>query len=194
MPEFRGSRPFPLGGRPYDDRMHRATLAGAFRVRVVSVLIALYLLFVLAVTLWPTTVDKPIDPYLLRFLEELHQRGVPAFVDYNFVEFTANVLFFIPVGFLAGLLMPYRLVWLTIPLGVGLSAAIELTQKLFLPGRVASLGDVIANGSGVLLGCFVAALVRAAIKHRDVLVIQDVLAGRIAHDGLPARETTGVRP
>jgi glycopeptide antibiotics resistance protein len=174
--------------------MRRATLAGAFRVRVVSVLIVLYLLFVLAVTLWPTTVDKPIDPYLLRFLEELHQRGVPAFIDYNFVEFTANVLFFIPVGFLGGLLLPYRFMWLAVPLGVALSCGIELAQKLFLPGRVASLGDVMANGSGVVIGCVVAALVRAAIKHRDVLVIQDVLAGRIAHDGLPARETAAARP
>jgi glycopeptide antibiotics resistance protein len=173
--------------------MHRATLAGAFRVRVVAVLIALYLLFVLAVTLWPTTVDKPIDPYLLKFLDALHQHGVPAFVNYTFVESSANVLFFVPVGFFGGLLLPYRLMWLAVPLGVGLSGAIELTQKLFLPGRVASVGDVIANGSGALIGCVVAALVRAAIKHRDVLVIQDVLAGRIATDGLPTREEA-VRP
>jgi len=174
--------------------MHRATLAGAFRVRVVSVLIALYLLFVLLVTLWPTTVDKPIDPYLLKFLAELHQHGVPRFVNYDFVEFSANVLFFVPVGFFGGLLLPYRMMWLAIPLGTGLSAAIELAQKLFLPGRVASIDDVIANGSGAVIGCVAAALVRAAIKHRDVLVIRDVVAGRIAHDGLPAREPVTQRP
>lgn len=168
--------------------MTRSTLAGAFRVRVVATLVALYLLFVLVVTLWPTTVDKPIDPYLIRFLTALHQHGVPRFIDYNFVEFTANVLFFVPIGFFGCLVLPYRVQWLAV-LGAGvLSSLIELSQKLFLPGRVASLGDVIANTSGALIGCVVAALVRAAIRHRDRLVIQDVLAGRIAEDGLPSRE------
>jgi glycopeptide antibiotics resistance protein len=168
--------------------MTRATLAGAFRVRVVSVLIAIYIVFVLLVTLWPTTVDKPIDPYLLKFLAALHQHGVPAFVDYDFIEFTANVLFFVPVGFFGALLMPYRMQWLAVPLGAALSGCVELSQKLFLPGRVASLGDLLANTSGALIGCVVAAMVRAAIKHRDQLVIQDVLAGRIAEDGLPSRD------
>lgn len=174
--------------------MTRATLAGAFRIRVVSVLILLYLAFVLLVTLWPTTVDKPIDPYLIKFLNALHQHGVPAFVNYNFVEFTANVLFFVPVGFFGGLLMPYRLQWLAVLLGGLLSCGIELSQKLFLPGRVSSLGDVLANTSGALVGCIVAALVRAAIKHRDQLVIQDVLAGRIAEDGLPNRDRVPSHP
>ncbi|MGN6743348.1 MAG: VanZ family protein, partial [Amnibacterium sp.] len=126
---------------------------------------------------------------LLKFLAALHQHGVPRFVDYNFIEFTANVLFFVPVGFFGGLLLPYRMQWLAVLLGAALSGCIELSQKLFLPGRVASLGDVLANTSGALVGCIVAALVRAAIKHRDQLVIQDVLAGRIAEDGLPARES-----
>jgi glycopeptide antibiotics resistance protein len=174
--------------------MTRATLAGAFRVRVVSVLIALYVAFVLVVTLWPTTVDKPIDPYLFKFLAALHQHGVPAFVNYAFIEFSANVLFFVPVGFFATLLLPYRLQWLAVVLGCALSCCIELSQKLFLPGRVSSLGDVLANTSGALIGCIVAALVRAAIKHRDQLVIQDVLAGRIAQDGLPVREGVAAHP
>src|SRR4051812_31566154 len=171
--------------------MTRATLAGAFRVRVVSVLVVLYIAFVLLVTLWPTTVDKPIDPYLIKFLDAIHQHGVPAFVDYNFIESSANVLFFVPVGFFGTLVLPYRLQWLAVPLGGALSCAIEISQKLFLPGRVASLGDVLANTFGAFAGCVIAALVRAAIKHRDQLVIQDVLAGRIAQDGLPSREPVG---
>ncbi|HEV7623492.1 MAG TPA: VanZ family protein [Amnibacterium sp.] len=174
--------------------MTRATLAGAFRVRVVAVLILLYVAFVLLVTLWPTTVDKPIYPYLLKFIAALHQHGVPGFVDYAFIEFSANVLFFVPVGFLGGLLMPYRRQWLAVVLGAGLSGAIELSQKLFLTGRVGSIGDLVANTSGALAGCVVAALVRAAIKHRDQLVIQDLLAGRIAEDGLPSREPAAAHP
>jgi glycopeptide antibiotics resistance protein len=59
---------------------------------------------------------------------------------------------------------------------------------------VGSIGDLLANTSGALAGCVVAALVRAAIKHRDQLVIQDLLAGRIAEDGLPSREPAAAHP
>lgn len=167
--------------------MARATLAGAFRVRFVAVLTVLYVGIVLLVTLWPTTVDRGIDPYLERFLQELHERGVPRFVDYGFLEFTANIVFFVPVGFLGGLLLPLRLSWLAIVAGGLFSAAIETTQHLFLPGRVASLADVVANSSGAVIGYLVALAVRLLILHRDVLVIRDVLEGRRASDGLPVR-------
>ena len=158
--------------------MSRSTLAGAFRVRLVAAMIAVYTLFVLAVTLYPHTVDRGLEPYLERVLERLHAHGVPAIVDYGSVEFTANVVFFLPVGFLLALLLPRRLQWLAVLGGLLLSSAVETAQGLFLPGRVSSLGDVVANTTGTLLGCAVAAAVRAVVLHRDGLVIRDVLAGR----------------
>lgn len=158
--------------------MPRATLAGAFRVRLVAVLVAVYIAFVLLVTLWPTTVDRPIDPYLERFLAALHRQGWPAFVDYAFVETTANVLFFVPVGFLVCIALPFRRAWWAVALGAGLSCLVETAQLLFLPGRVASLGDVAANTAGALAGTAIAVLVRLVIQHRDRLVLQDVLEGR----------------
>lgn len=168
--------------------MARATLAGAFRVRFVAVLTAMYVVVVLVVTLYPTTVDRGLDPYLDRVLQELHERGVPGFVDYGFIEFSANVVFFVPVGFLGGLLFSYRFWWLAIVGGGLLSAAVEGVQGAFLPGRVSSAQDVVANTLGTILGCLVAVAVRALILHRDVLVIRDVLDGRRASNGLPVRE------
>ncbi|MFD1720852.1 VanZ family protein [Amnibacterium endophyticum] len=167
--------------------MARGTLAGAFRVRFVTVLALMYVGVVLLVTLWPTTVDRGLDPYIERFLQELHERGVPRFIDYGFVEFAANIVFFVPVGFLGGLLLPLRFSWLAVIAGGLFSAAIETTQLLLLPGRVASLADVVANTSGALIGFLVALAVRLLILHRDVLVIRDVLEGRRASDGLPVR-------
>ena len=168
--------------------MARATLAGAFRVRFVAVLTAMYLVVVLVVTLTPTAVDRDLTPYLDRVLQELHERGVPGFVSYGFIEFTANIVFFVPVGFLGGLLLTHRFWWLAILLGGAFSAAIETTQGLFLPGRVASVADVVANTSGAIAGCLVAVAVRMVILHRDVLVISDVLEGRRASNGLPTRQ------
>jgi VanZ family protein len=158
--------------------MPRATLAGAFRVRLVAVLVAVYLAFVLLVTLWPTTVDRPIDPYLIRFLAALHRRGWPSFLDYSFVETAANVGFFLPVGFFVCIALPFRRAWWAIAIGAVLSGVIETAQLLFLPGRVASIADVVANTAGAALGTVVAVLVRLVIQHRDRLVLNDVLSGR----------------
>ena len=165
--------------------MARATYAGAFRVRFVAVLTVMYIVVVLAVTLTPTTVDHGLDPYIERILQELHERGVPAFVDYGFIEFSANIVFFVPVGFLLGILFQYRLWFLAIVCGGALSAAVETVQGLFLPGRVSSLTDVLANTTGAVIGCIVAVAVRMLILHRDTLVIRDVLEGRRASNGLP---------
>lgn len=168
--------------------MLRATHAGAFRVRFVAALAGMYLVVVLLVTLWPTTVDRDFSPAIARLLQELHERGVPLFVDYGFVEFSANVVFFVPVGFLGALLLTHRLQWLAVVIGGTLSAAIESAQGLFLPGRVASAGDVVANTTGAIIGCAAAVAVRMLILHRDVLVIRDVHEGRRASDGLRVRD------
>lgn len=168
--------------------MVSATHAGAFRIRFVAALALMYLVVVLLVTLWPTTVDNGLDPYIQRLLEKLWSRGVPTFVDYGFIEFSANIVFFVPVGFLLALLSAYRFWWLAIVGGALLSGAIETAQGLFLPGRVASPADVIANTTGAVFGCLVALAVRMLILHRDTLVIRDVLEGRRASNGLPVRE------
>ncbi len=162
--------------------------ASAFRFRFVAALAGMYLLVVLVVTLWPTPVDRSLDPYIERLLDELHQRGIPTFVDYRFAEFSANVVFFVPVGFLGGLLAPRRLWWLAIVAGGCLSAGLELTQALVLPSRVPSLADVLANSAGAVIGAVTAFAVRQLIAHRDVLVIGDVLAGRRASNGLTVRD------
>ena len=168
--------------------MPLASYAGAFRIRFVAVLTVMYLAMVLLVTLWPTTVDNGLDPYIERFLAALHSRGVPFFVDYGFIEFSANIVFFVPVGFLLGLLFTFRLQWLAILCGGLLSAVIEAAQGLFLPGRVSSLGDVVANTTGAVVGCVVAYAVRTLILHRDTLVIRDVREGRRAANGLRVRD------
>jgi glycopeptide antibiotics resistance protein len=175
-------------GRAYDRAVATATNAGAFRVRFVAVLTVLYVLFVLLVTLWPSAVDRSLDPYIDRLLAKLWSKGMPTFVDYGFIESGANVLFFVPVGFLLGLLFSYRWWWLAIVGGAALSCAVETAQGVFLPGRVSSAADVAANSFGALLGCIVAVAVRALILHRDTLVIRDVEEGRRASNGLPVHD------
>lgn len=168
--------------------MARATYAGAFRVRFVAALTVMYLVVVLLVTLWPTTVDSGMAPYIDRLLAKLWSKGIPTFVDYGFIEFSANIVFFVPVGFLLGLLFSYRFWWLAIVGGGLLSVAVETAQGLFLPGRVSSPADVVANTTGAIIGCLVAVAMRMLILHRDTLVIRDVAEGRRASNGLPVHQ------
>lgn len=165
--------------------MGRATHAGAFRVRFVAALTVMYLVVVLVVTLWPTTIDSGLSPYIDRLLAKLWSKGVPTFVDYGFIEFAANIAFFVPVGFLLGVLCPYRLWWLAVVGGGLLSVTVETAQGVFLSGRVSSAADVVANTTGAVIGCLVAVALRMLILHRDTLVIRDVAEGRRASNGLP---------
>lgn len=186
IPDFPAARPLTGAACPLrSTAMGRASHASAFRMRFVAVLTAVYIAFVLLVTLWPSTVDNGLDPYIDRLLAKLWSKGLPTFVDYGFIEFSANIAFFVPVGFLLGLLFSYRFWWLAVVGGGVLSAAVETSQGLFLAGRVSSLADVAANTSGAVIGCLIAVIVRALILHRDTLVIRDVLEGRRASNGLP---------
>ncbi len=75
----------------------------------------------------------------------------PTFVTFGLVEWLANVLMFLPVGFLfAGAVSPRRRSWV-VPLAAAMSVTAELFQ-LLLPDRVSSVYDVLANTLGALLG------------------------------------------
>ncbi|MFE6735667.1 VanZ family protein [Microbacterium sp. NPDC057650] len=71
----------------------------------------------------------------------------------GWVEFTANVLMFLPLGFLLTLL--FRHPWYGTLLALVLSAGVEIAQ-IVIPDRVASLRDIVANTLGAAIGAFAA--------------------------------------
>lgn len=113
-----------------------------------------------AVLLAPGPVDQPYYGKVLRGLRRLQEYGFPDWIDYTMVEAAANVLLFVPLGFLAAFLLPARLWWLALLLCVGMAAGVEAFQDLFLPRRQGDLQDVLNNGAGALLGVAAAALGR----------------------------------
>lgn len=117
-----------------------------------------YLGLLAAVALWPQPVDRPVAGLLRSTLRWLHHSGVPGWVDYSLVESTANVLLFIPLGFLVTRLAGRGFWWLGTAAGLLTSCAIEAAQFLFLPDRYPTAADVLANTLGALLGTLLAAL------------------------------------
>jgi glycopeptide antibiotics resistance protein len=123
---------------------------------------------VLLVGFLPSRVDGGLEPGVRRVLAWLQGLGAPDWVNYDFADFVANIGFFIPIGLIAAVLLPWRVWWLAMPIGAGLSGLLELGQYLFLPERFASLTDVTANTAGTVIGALIGAAIRLVRKRRAV--------------------------
>lgn len=136
------------------------------------------------VVFWPSPVDASIRHEIARVIEELHERGVPAFVNYEFIEFSANVVMFLPIGVVLGLALPVRWCVFAFVLGPAISAGVEYAQLNLLEARYASPYDVIANSIGATIGVVVALLLRGLVSLRDDKVIARYEAERrLSHSG-----------
>lgn len=113
------------------------------------------------VAFWPTPVDAPVGNELQDFLRRLHRHGIPRWVNYRFVEMSANVALFVPLGFVAALAFFRKRWWQGGLVGLLLSCCIELGQLLFLQDRFASPIDLMTNTSGAVIGALIAT---AALK------------------------------
>ena len=133
--------------------------------RALRIILGAYVAVLAVVGFFPSPVDRPIDAPLSRIIQWCGQHGL-GFISYARVEFGANIALFVPLGMLLALLFgPHR--WWCAPVICSVATAlIELGQGVLLPQRVASIGDVIANTIGGLLGALVAVAVMAAVARR----------------------------
>lgn len=67
----------------------------------------------------------------------------------GWIEFSANILLFVPLGFLLTLLLRHH--WYGVLLALVLSAGVEVAQ-IVIPSRQPSLRDIVANVLGAALG------------------------------------------
>lgn len=136
--------------------------------KVAVILAVAYFATLAAIVFWPSPVDKPADETLLAVIAWLRGHGFPKWlVDYPTIESAANVALFIPFGAIVTLRLHSKLWWLCVPLAAAASAAIEWVQGKFLPERFASVGDILANTVGALLGALLV-LVIWALRRRPL--------------------------
>lgn len=97
--------------------------------------------------------------------------------DRGKADFILNVILFVPLGCAIGLTGAR---WRTaLWSGLVLSTGIELTQA-FVPGRDTSLGDIISNTSGAVLGFFIARLIVRAARRNNAPALPTALATALA--------------
>ena len=118
--------------------------------RVALVLAAMYLIALAFILFWPTPVDRPVAGTLKEAIRWAHQHGMPNSIGYNQVEFTSNIVLFVPMGYIASVWT--RRPWVGIVVGAVVSCCVELSQALFLPQRYGSVLDVLANTMGAAMG------------------------------------------
>src|SRR4051794_31688554 len=134
-------------------------------MRVVPALVVGVIL--LAVVLSPGHLEGPVIALAQQLLSAGPTGAVPGVAVFNLVETMGNIAVFVPLG--ACLLIATRRLVPAVGLATLLSAASE-TGQLFLPGRVASVDDVLANVVGALAGALLALaagkVVRAQLRTR----------------------------
>ena len=147
--------------------------------------LALGAVLVAVITLTPDPVDSNHRALVRELIAFLHAHGAPPQLGYAALEFTANIVMFVPLGFFAALLLPLGRAWLAALLAVGFSAAVEAVQLLLLPARFATLLDVLANALGAAVGVGVAVLLRVCVAARDKRLLREAHARAGAAPGSP---------
>ena len=135
--------------------------------RVARWLAGAYLVTLGLIALWPTPVDRGASGTITSVLAQLHAHGVPGWLNYELVEYTANIALFLPVGLLGVVLVGAGRWWWAVLAGFAVSCLIETSQLVFLPGRFATLLDVMANTTGAVFGALLAVLLLDAVSRRS---------------------------
>ncbi len=124
---------------------------------VMRVLLVLYIVAVLPVAFWPTPIDQAFRGGLLQIAAVVRQNGL-IWLQYEHIEFAANVLMFVPLGLLLTLELRSSSLrnWFPPVTAIAVSILIETVQFVVLPERFTTALDVLANTSGGVLGWLVA--------------------------------------
>src|SRR4051812_37548470 len=124
---------------------------------VLSAVTFVYLLVVAYITLTPHPVDTDSNRLVRDVIEAVHRFPLTSWVTYLGVEFTANIVMFVPMGLLFTLLLGVRRWWLALLIGVFATCTIEGIQS-FMPTRYSEVRDLVSNTIGTIVGIGIAAL------------------------------------
>jgi len=120
-----------------------------------------YAIALALIGLWSTPVDSKLD--VVEFGPAawmIDQLDLTPYDGYRLIEFSANIVLFIPAGVLAMLIVPRLRWWQAAVLGLAASTLIEVLQQVLRPARFATFEDVAANTIGATVGAVIVASVR----------------------------------
>lgn len=125
-----------------------------------------YLVALVWITLSPSGDGQRVNSLLYRLVDLFQSYGATRWLDYDSVEFAANILLFVPMGVFVVLLFGRRLWWAGIFAGVLASCWIELAQAIWFTDRVSDPRDLASNSIGTVVGVVLALLVTWPAAYR----------------------------
>jgi VanZ family protein len=123
------------------------------------VLLIAYLVALALIAFWP----EPVDRGAVGLLDRI-ERYLP-WATYGRIEFSANVVLFVPLGWLLSILLS-RTRYLVLPIGLLATIVIETVQGDLLSQRAFDISDILANTAGVCIGMLLAALGERLTRRR----------------------------
>ncbi|GAA5035623.1 VanZ family protein [Microbacterium fluvii] len=121
------------------------TADAASSARTAAWVLVAYLTALALIAFWPVPVDRDAAGLVHAIL-----RAIPG-LSYPALEFTANIVLFVPFGVLLTLAAPHRR-GLVMPIALATTLVIETGQALLLVQRTPSVLDIIANVTGAAIG------------------------------------------
>lgn len=112
----------------------------------------LYLFALTLIVFWPVHVDQGAGPLLGSIT------GAVPWLTYDRIEFSANVVLFVPFGLL--LMWPQRRWYAAVLIALASSVFIECVQALMGGARTPDVRDVLANLIGACVGVALLVLIR----------------------------------
>lgn len=113
-----------------------------------------YLIVLALIVFWPVPVDRGLSGTLDTLLGWFHEHGLPRTVGYPEIEFAANVLLFVPLGYLLAVWIGRP--WTAFTSAAFVSVVVEFTQSVLLAQRFSTVLDIVANTSGAMIGVMLA--------------------------------------
>jgi glycopeptide antibiotics resistance protein len=113
---------------------------------------------------WPNPGDLGQESGLAQWLRSLHEHVGLNWVTLPRVEFTANIIMFLPVGAVAWW-WKASVVRDTL-IGFACTVFIEVMQAVAVPGRVSDFRDIVANTLGALIGASICAVAEHSVRRR----------------------------
>ena len=144
-----------------EHRVQHARRSAPLR-RVGSVGLLLGVPIVLVITLWPSHLFMRAKPRVVQGIEWLHSQQLFEWLYWTRLEVLANVAMLVPVALLLTFALGARRWWMAVAMCVAASVGVELVQS-FMPGRVSSNLDVIANGLGAVIGALLGVAIEAMV-------------------------------
>jgi hypothetical protein len=124
---------------------------GRWPIVVAAVLLAAAVAVIATIVFSPWPPDLDGQRRLADWLAAVHQTWMPRWVTFQVVEFSSNVVMFLPLGLLGAVVFA-RARWAVFAACLVFSIAVELVQWVHLPARQADWRDVLANALGTAIG------------------------------------------